>query len=115
MNRRGVVAGGLALAVALLSSAAVATLPPPSPQELAAQEAKKVAEQAQLEREKAALERVQDAVAERYRREQPSAGASNGGGRVADTNMPYPTRQLPPAGPHGGDKQSAEAHSAPAK
>jgi hypothetical protein len=95
VNRRGVVAGGLALAVGLLSSAAVATLPPPSPQELAAQEAKKVAEQ--------------------YRREHPSAGASNGGGRVADTNMPYPTRQLPPAGPHGGDKQSAEAHSAPAK
>lgn len=116
MKRAPIAARGLALvAAALLSGTVAAKLPPATPEERAAQEARRVAEQAQLERAKAALERTQDAVAERYRREHPGAGDSNGGGRVSDTNMPYPTRQLPPAGPHGGDRQSAEAHSAPAK
>ncbi|HSD44684.1 MAG TPA: hypothetical protein VLD36_22820 [Burkholderiales bacterium] len=105
----------IALAAALWAGIAVAKLPPPTPAEQAAQQEKRAQEQAQLEQQKAALERVQDRVAERYRRENANAPASNGGGRVADTNMPYPTRAVRPAGPHGGDKQSAEAHSAPAK
>lgn len=105
----------IALAGALWGGAAVGKLPPPSPEEQAAQQARRAQEQAQLEKEKAALERVQEQVADRYRRENAGASRPDGGGRVADTNMPYQTREVPPAGPHGGTKQSAEAHSAPAK
>lgn len=104
----------IALAGALWGGAAVGKLPPPSPEEQAAQQARRAQEQAQLEKEKAALERAQDRVAERYR-ENGGASRPDGGGRVADTNMPYKTREVAPAGPHGGTQQSAEAHSAPAK
>ena len=109
--------GVLAIAVcaALGAGTAQAKMPPPTPEEQAAAEQKKAQEQAQLEREKAALERAQDQVVARYRREQPNASARDGGGRTEDKNMPYRTREVAPAGPHGGDKQSAEAHSAPAK
>jgi acyl-CoA synthetase (AMP-forming)/AMP-acid ligase II len=110
--RRAVV---IALAGALWAGAAAAKLPPPTAEEQAAAQAKRSQEEARLAKEKAALERVQDQVAERYRRERPTASAPDGGGRVADTNMPYKAREVAPAGPHGGDKQSAEAHSAPAK
>ena len=109
-------ASWVALASVLCAGVAAAKLPPPTPEEQAAQERRRTQEQAQLEREKAALEQVQDQVAQRYRRERTNASAPDGGGRVADTNMPYRTRELPrSAGPHGGDKQSAEAHSAPAR
>ncbi len=105
-----------ALAIALWAGTAAATLPPPTPEEQAAAREKRAQEEAQLAREKAALERVQDQVVARYRREHPNAPPPDGGGRVADKNMPYRARELPgSAGPHGGDKQSAEAHSAPAK
>lgn len=105
----------IVLACALCSGVAVAKLPPPTPEELAAQQARQAQEKAQLEREKALLEKVQDEVAERYRREHPAASGPDGSGTVSDTNIPYRTRETRPAGPHGGDKQSAEAHSAPAK
>lgn len=107
----------IALAAALWAGAAAAKLPPPTPEEQAAQAQRRAQEEAQLAKEKAALERAQDAVAERYRREQPAAAAgAQAGGQVADTNMPYRARELPrSAGPHGGDKQGAEAHSAPAR
>jgi type II secretory pathway pseudopilin PulG len=105
----------IALAGVLWGGTAVAKLPPPTADEQAAEQARRAQEQARLEKEKAALERVQDQVAERYRRERAGAPPPDGGGRVADTNMPYKTREVAPAGPHGGDKQSAEAHSTPAK
>ena len=106
----------IALVAALWAGGAAAKLPPPTPEEQAAQQEKRAQEQAQLEREKAALERAQDQVAERYRRENGSGPRSDGGGAIADTNMPYRARELPrSAGPHGGTEQSAEAHSAPAK
>jgi acyl-CoA synthetase (AMP-forming)/AMP-acid ligase II len=106
----------IALGAALWAGTAAAKMPPPTPEEQAAAQQRRAQEQAQLEREKAALERVQDQVVARYRREQPNASAPDGGGRTEDKNMPYRARELPgSAGPHGSDKQSAEAHSAPAK
>jgi hypothetical protein len=107
---------GLAIALALgvWAGAAEARLPPPTPEEQAAQQERRAQEEAQLAQQKAALEREQDRVAERYRRERGSSAPARGG-QVSDTNMPKETRELPPAGPHGGSQQSAEAHSAPAK
>ena len=106
----------IAVAGVLWTGVAAAKLPPPTPEELTAQQARQAQEKAQLEREKAALERVQDQVAQRYHRERPNASRPDGGGQVEDKNMPYRARELPrSAGPHGGEKQSAEAHSAPAK
>ena len=106
----------IVLGAAIWAGSAPAKMPPPTPEEQAAAQQRRTQEQAQLEREKAALERVQDQVVARYRREQPNASAPDGGGRTEDKNMPYRARELPgSAGPHGGDKQSAEAHSAPAK
>ena len=99
------------IALACSAAAAEAKLPPPTPEEIAAQQERRALEEAQLRREKALLEQAQDRVAERYRRVPPGADA-----RVSDTNMPNNVRQLPgDAGPRGGSKQSAEAHSAPAK
>ena len=100
------------VAFAWFAQVAEAKLPPPTPQEVAAQQEKRAVEEAQLQREKALLEKAQDRVSERYRRDR----AQNGGGRVSDTNMPNNVRQLPgTAAPQGGREQSAEAHSAPAK
>ncbi len=100
------------VAAALSAPIADAKLPPPTPQELAAQQEKRVQEEAQLQRQKELLEQAQDRVAERYRRERPPQSA----GRVSDTNMPNNVKQAPGAAPpQGGRDQSAEAHSAPAK
>jgi hypothetical protein len=108
---------GAAVAALALCLPAAAKLPPPTPEQAAAEQEKRAREQAQLEREKAALERAQDRVAERYRREQeqpPAARHANE--RVKDENMPKTARELPgDAGPQGGSEPSAEAHSAPAK
>jgi hypothetical protein len=92
-----------------------AKLPPPTPAQEAAEAERRAREEAQLQAQKAALERAQDAVAARYKRERGGALSVESGGRVSDTNMPKTARELPPAGPHGGSQQSAEAHSAPAK
>jgi hypothetical protein len=108
------------MAAAVLSAAAavaVAKLPPPTPEQEQAAAAKKQQEAAQLEKEKQQLERVQDRVAEQYKRSKgiASAGPSRAG-PVEDTNMPKTTKELPrDTAPQGGTKQSAEAHSAPAK
>ena len=105
------IAHAVLAAVCCSASIAGAKLPPPTPEEIAAREQRSAQEKAQLEREKALLEQAQDRVAERYRRVHPSPA-----GGVSDTNMPNTARQLPgDAGPRGGQKQSAEAHSAPAK
>jgi hypothetical protein len=101
---------------AALSGVALAKLPPLTPEEQQAADAKKEAEKLQLEKEKEALARAQDRVAEYYKRTKASTGASASGGRTEDTNMPKTTRELPRStGPQGGTKPSAEAHSAPAK
>ena len=109
------------IAAAVLSAAvgvAVAKLPPPTPEQQQAAATKKEAETAQLEKEKQLLERAQDRVAEYYKRTKGSAAAAGarGGGKVEDTNMPKTAKELPgSSGAGGGTKQSAEAHSAPAK
>jgi hypothetical protein len=105
------IAHAVLVLVACSAPIAGAKLPPPTPEELAAREQRAAQEKAQLEREKALLEQAQDRVAERYRRAHPSPA-----GGVSDANMPNAARQLPgDAGPRGEQKQSAEAHSAPAK
>jgi hypothetical protein len=99
----------------IASGVAIGKLPPPTPEQEAAAAAKKGKEQEQLEKEKALLERAQDRVVARYRKE--SAGAQRAaGGKVSDQNMPKTTSELPRGtGPTPGRPQSAEAHSAPAK
>lgn len=103
----------LALVVA---AAAESKLPPPTPEQIAAEQGRRAREEAQLQREKALLEQAQDRVAERYRREQGASAAGGTSERVRDTNLPKSARELPGQGtPEGGRRQSAEAHSAPAK
>jgi len=104
------------LAGALMAGGtAIGKLPPPTPEEQAAVAAKKAKEKEQLEVEKAQLDRAQDRVASRYRKEnggRPSAAA----GKTSDQNMPKTTSELPGgAGPTPARPQSGEAHSAPAK
>jgi hypothetical protein len=103
------------LALTVGAAVAEAKLPPPTPEQVAAAEARRAAEEAQLKREKAALEQAQDRVADRYRRENGAASAGSSE-RVSDQNMPKTARELPGQGtPQGGRRPSAEAHSAPAK
>jgi hypothetical protein len=101
---------------AALSAAVSAKLPPPTPEEIAAEQQRRTASEAQLQREKAQLEQAQDRVAERYKREHGSGSSAGAGARPSDTNMPKSAKELPgKAAPEGGREQSAEAHSAPAK
>jgi hypothetical protein len=106
-----------AAALAAATAVALAKLPPPTPEQQEAAAAKKEQEQAQLEKEKQLLERAQDRVAERYKRTKGTAGGTQrAAGRTEDTNMPKTTKELPrDTAPQGGTKQSAEAHSTPAK
>lgn len=102
----------LLVAVALSVPIAEAKLPPPTPQELAAQQEKRAEEEARLQREKVLLEKAQDRVAERYRGGRPRQPA----GGVSTADLPNNVKQAPgSAPPQGGREQSAEAHSAPAK
>src|SRR2546423_14863466 len=108
------------VAVAMIASAvagpALAKLPPLNPEQEQAATAKKQAEQVELEKEKQALERAQDRVAEYYKRTKGKSGGVSASARLTDTNMPKNTRELPrDTGPQGGRQPSAEAHSAPAK
>jgi hypothetical protein len=96
---------------------AFAKLPPPTPEQVQAAEAKKEQEKANTEKEKQLLEKAQDRVVQHYKRTKGGAGASVArAGQTEATNIPNPA-VVPPgeAGPKGGTKQSAEAHSAPAK
>jgi hypothetical protein len=108
----------LAFALCALTGVALAKLPPLTPEQEQAAATKKEAEKAQLEKEKALLERSQDRVAEYYRKTKGAAASrpSAGAPKTEDTNMPKTTKELPRGtAPQGGTKQSAEAHSAPAK
>jgi len=103
------------LALTALAAVVEAKLPPPTPEQVAAAEARHAAEEAQLKNQKAALERAQDRVAERYHREH-RASAAGGSQRVDDENMPKAARELDGQGtPQGGRRPSGESHSAPAK
>ena len=108
----------LAFALSALTGVALAKLPPLTPEQEQAAATKKEAEKAQLEKEKAALEKSQDRVAEYYRKTKGAAAGkpSIAPGKTEDTNMPKTTKELPRGtAPQGGTRQSAEAHSAPAK
>ena len=106
----------IAAALSALTAVALAKLPAPTAEQQQASVAKKEQEQAQLEKEKQLLERAQDRVAERYRKTKGLATTAQRGGQVEDHNMPKTAKELPrDAGPQGGRKQSAEAHSTPAK
>ena len=105
-----------AVAMFAVGMVAGAKLPAPTPEQQQAAAAKKEQEKAQLEKEKELLERAQDRVASQYKRTKGSSTAGTQVGRTESTNMPKTTKELPgDAGPKGGTKQSAEAHSAPAK
>ena len=100
-----------------------AKLPPPTPEEQAKAAADKEREQAQLQREKAALERAQDRVAAHYSKDKNptpnrpyEAGGWTSAGSTADENMPKTTQELPRGvGPKPHAPQTGEAHSASAK
>ena len=108
------------IAVAVLSifaGVAAAKLPPPTPEQMQAGEAKKEQEKANAEKQKVLLEKAQDRVVQHYKRTKGGSGASTAtGGRTETTNIPnaavVPAGE---AGPKGGTKHSAESHSAPAK
>jgi hypothetical protein len=106
----------IAIIAAAMSGFALAKLPPLTPEQQQAAEAKKEAEKTQLEKEKVALGRAQDRVAEHYKRTKDNVVRASAAGKMEDTNMPKATRELPrDAAPQGGTRQSAEAHSAPAR
>ena len=108
------------VAAAMFAAAAVAgaKLPPPTPEQEQAAAAKKETEKAQAEKEKLLLEKAQDRVAELYKRTKGGASSPGAarGGQTETKNLSY--KAVEPAGdagPKGGTKQSAEAHSTPAK
>ena len=95
---------------------AIGKLPPPTPEEQKALEAKKAQKAKQMEREKILLEKAQDRVVQRYRKENGSAGAGRAVGQTEYKNMPKTTKELPRGvGPKPDQPQSAEAHSGSAK
>jgi hypothetical protein len=100
-----------AAAAAFITGMAVAKLPPPSPEALAAATAEKAKQEEQLKKEQELLTQAQDRIAARFG--QPGKGT---GERTATKDLPKTNRELPGgAGPRGGREPSAEAHSAPAK
>ena len=99
---------------------AFARLPPPTPEETA--RAAAAAEQAKVQAaaEQAALTRVQDRVADQYRRDLTARGVTPPAPTpvepTAQANLPKTVVEPPrSAGPHGGTTQSAEAHSGNAR
>lgn len=105
------------LGVALLAGgAALAKLPPPTPEEQAAKAAEKAKQEELLKKEKAALERAQDRVAERYRKEKGASASSGSGQQTRADQMPKTTSESNGGvGPKPDRPFSGEAHSAPAK
>lgn len=107
----------MAVILSAVTAAAVAKLPPPTPEEAQAAEAKKEQEKANLEKQKVLLDQAQDRVVQYYKRTKGAAAAGAGrGGQTESTNVS--AKAVEPAhtaGPQGGTEQSAEAHSAPAK
>ncbi|MDB5902311.1 MAG: Tat pathway signal sequence [Betaproteobacteria bacterium] len=105
-----------AVVMSALAGVAIAKLPPLSPEQQEAAAAKKQTEQAQLEKEKESLDRVQNRVVEYYKKTTGGAGPATPTRRTEDTNISKKAVEGPGAtAPQGGTKQSAEAHSTPAK
>jgi hypothetical protein len=104
------------IAAALAGGAAFARLPPPTPEEQAAEAEKKAKRVEQEQHEKAALSRVQDRIAKEYHRKHgthPSAGA---GQQTSTLQLPKTVTDRPAqGGPEPQRPFSAEAHSAPPK
>jgi hypothetical protein len=97
------------------SVTALGKMPPPTPDEQAAEAKKKAQQQAQLEKEKKSLEQAQDRVVAHYRKEK-GAAPSGQSGQVTDHTMPKTTKEpTRGVGPNPGMPQSAEAHSGSAK
>lgn len=111
---RGARGSVLALGVLTLvlgAGSVLAKLPPPTPEEQAAAAQKAEIAAAQLEKEKQALERVQDQLAARY-----GAGNRQPTPETEKKDLPKAVKEAPgDTGPKGGTKPSAEAHSAPVK
>jgi hypothetical protein len=107
-----------AAVMGIVTGVAIAKLPPPTPEQAQAAAAKKEEAKASAEKQKQLLEKAQDRVVQHYKRTKGAGGgAAVRGGRTETTNISdHAVRQAPgDAGPKGGTKQSAEAHSAPAK
>ncbi|MDB5865974.1 MAG: Tat pathway signal sequence [Betaproteobacteria bacterium] len=105
-----------AVVMSAVAGVAIAKLPPLTPEQQETAAAKKQTEQAQLEKEKQDLERVQNRVVEYYKKTTGGAGPATATGRTEDANISK--KAVEPAGgtaPQGGTRQSAEAHSTPAK
>lgn len=105
-------------AAAMFAVAAVAgaKLPAPTPEQEQAAAAKKEQEKVNAEKAKVHLEKAQDRVAELYKRTKGGGGGVARTGQTETKNLS--AKAVEPAGeagPKGGTKQSAEAHSAPAK
>jgi hypothetical protein len=106
----------LIVTLALMSGYAMAKLPAPTPEQQAAAQQKKAQEDALLEKEKEALTRVQDKIAEHYRRTHPGAPAAGTGQTTQAADLPKAVKEGPgQTGPIGGRAQSAESHSGSAK
>jgi len=107
------------VAAAMFAAAAVAgaKLPAPTPEQQEAAAAKKEQDKAQVEKEKQLLEKAQDRVVTHYKREKGGGPSSvSRGGQTETKNISAKAVEgAGEAGPKGGTKQSAEAHSAPAK
>ena len=102
--------------LALMSGYAMAKLPPPTPEQQAAAQQKKAQEDALLEREKENLARVQDKIAEHYRRTHPGSPSAGTGQVTQAGDLPKAVKEGPgQTGPIGGRAQSAESHSGSAK
>jgi hypothetical protein len=99
--------GALATTLALLLASAplYARLPPPTPEQQQAAEAKKAKEAANAKEQADALSRVQDQLVARF-------GKGGGhGGETDAANVPQKAAEAAgTAGPHGGTSPSAEAH-----
>jgi len=104
-----------AAGLALVAAVAGAKLPPPTPEQQQAAAAAKEKAAANAEKEKQLLERAQDRVVEYYKRHKAAPGASTANAGRTETVPNAATVPAGEAGPKGGVKQSAEAHSAPAK
>jgi hypothetical protein len=100
-----------ALAVAIGALPAHAKLPPPTPEQQQAADAKKTREAEEAKRQAEALTKVQDTIAARFGKGQttPTAGTSPG-------DIPQKAVEAPgTSGPRGGTAPSAEAHSGEAQ
>lgn len=107
-----------AVVLSALTGVAIAKLPPLTPEQQEAAAQKKQADAASVEKEKAALEKAQDRVVDYYKKTKggAAAGASKAPGKTETTNISAKAVEGPgAAAPRGGTRQSAEAHSAPAK